>query len=144
MSNNRGQSLIEVVIALALISMVLITLVAMAALSIKTSVFSRNQTESARFTEQASEWLRAEKDVGWTNFSTYAATPTWCFDTGTNWNTPGACPTGDTISGTIFQRSAVFAINPLDGSIQVTVTTTWTDAQGTHSSPTTIIFTNWR
>lgn len=142
MSNNKGQSIFEVIVAVALISLILITLVGLATLSIAASTFSRNQTEAARFTQQASEWLRAEKDSGWTNFSTHAATKYWCLDSLT-WNKPTTCSASDLISGTIFTRSLIFTINA-DGSIQADVSTNWTDAKGTHTAPTSVVFTNWK
>lgn len=137
-----GQSIVEVVIALAMISTVLITLVTMAALSIRASTFSRNQTEASRFTGQAAEWLRSEKDASWTVFKSHAATSNWCLDS-LYWNKANPCSSSSVISGTIFTRNLKF-INNADGSIEADVLTTWTDAQGTHTSPTSIIFTNWK
>ena len=137
-----GQSILEVVIALALISIVLITLVSMAALSIRAAVFSRNQTQATRLTQQVAEWLRGEKDAGWINFKGHTGTTNWCFDTLT-WNKGRTCNTSDTVSGTTFLRSVNF-INNADGSVEADIQTAWTDAQGTHSSPTSIIFTNWK
>jgi Tfp pilus assembly protein PilV len=138
----KGQSFIEVVIALALISIVLITLVAMAALSIRASVFSRNQTEASRYTEQAAEWLRSEKDASWSTFRSHAAIPNWCLDS-LYWQKQISCSGSDVISGTVFTRSLKFTVNA-DGSVSADLSTTWIDAQGTHSVPTSLIFTNWQ
>ena len=141
-SLSRGQSLFEVVIAMALISIVLITLVAMASVSIRAAVFSRNQTQAGRLTEQASEWLRAEKDANWATFNSHAATPNWCLDS-LYWQKAFSCSANDIISGTIFTRSLKFTINA-DTSISADLKTVWTDAQGSHTVPTSIIFTNWQ
>lgn len=136
-----GQSFFEVIIALALISIVLITIVALASTSIRASVFSRNQTTAQRYTQQASEWLRAEKDADWTLFKTRASTPSYCLDS-LYWLKSGDCTEFDFISETIFIRSVNFTVNP-DTSITNDLKTQWSDAQGTHAATTSIIFTNW-
>ncbi len=140
--NNKGQSLFEVVIAMALISIVLITLVAMASVSIRATVFSRNQTQATKLTEQAYEWLRNEKDANWATFDTHASTANWCLDS-LYWQKGNVCSALDIISGTIFTRSLKFTKNA-DSSISADLKTTWTDAQGSHTVATSIIFTNWQ
>lgn len=141
-NNNNGQSFVEVVIALALISIVLITIVSLAALSIRASVFSRNQTEASRYTEQASEWLRSEKDANWSAFKSHAVSSNWCLDS-LYWQKQNACSGSDVISGTVFIRSLKFTNNS-DGSVSADLSTSWTDAQGTHTVPTSLIFANWQ
>lgn len=138
--NEKGQSIFEVVVAVALISLVLVTLVSMASLSIATSTFSRNQTQASRFTQQASEWLRAERDAGWIAFKSHAINSTWCLDSLT-WLKPSGCASSEFIPGSIFKRVLTFTTNA-DASINATVTTSWVDARGTHSAPTSIVFAN--
>ncbi len=137
-----GQSILEVIIALALISVVLITLVATAALSIRASTFARNQTESQRLTQQGAEWLRSEKDANWPTFKGHAATTTWCLDN-LSWANSSTCGSAEVVSGTIFTRNLTFT-NNADGSIQADVKTSWVDAQGTHIEPTSIVFTDFK
>ena len=141
-NNQNGQSFFEVIVAVGIISIVMITLVALASASIRASTFSRNQTEASRFTEQAAEWLREEKDASWTTFNTYAATKNWCLDS-LYWQKPRTCNAQDVISGTVFTRSLKFTVNA-DTSIEADVQTAWTDGQGTHTAQTSIIFTNWK
>lgn len=140
----NGQSIIEVMVAIGLISLVLITLVGAASLSIVSSTFSRNQTQAANFTEQAAEWLRSEKDSGWTTFRSHANTRNWCL-TNLSWLTAPSrsCGSSDYIPGTVFVRGLSFTINA-DGSVQATIQTSWVDARGTHAVPTTVLFTNWK
>ncbi|CAN5325257.1 hypothetical protein BH10PAT1_BH10PAT1_4310 [soil metagenome] len=134
----KGQSFFEVIVAMALISIVLITLVALASVSIRASAFSRNQTQASRFTGQAAEWLTAEKSASWTTFLVHASTPQWCL-TSLSWLQSGDC--SDFISGTIFTRTLNLTKNA-DGSVSADVVTQWEDAQGVHSVPTSVIFTN--
>jgi len=137
---NKGQSFFEVIVALGLISIVLITLVAMASLSIRSSVYARNQTEANRFSEQAIEWLTEEKDSGWTVFSGHSPLTNSCFQNTTWSNSQSPCPL---ISGTIFTRTLTLLTNP-DTSINATINTSWTDAQGSHSVSSSTIFTNYK
>lgn len=137
----KGQSIFEVVVAIALISLILITIVSMASLSVTASTFSRNQTQASRFTQQAAEWLKSEKDTGWVYFKSHIATPNWCLDS-LYWQKPGNCSSSDFISGTIFLRSVTLTLQG-DGSIKVDVKTTWKDGRGDHVSVTSDILTNW-
>lgn len=143
--NNKGQSLFEVVVAIALISIVMITLVSLASLSIRASVLSRNQTEAGSFTQQASEWLRSEKDADWTTFNNHAKTTNWCLDS-LYWSNSGTCSSTEIISGTIFKRSLKFTRSVVGSNITITadISTSWKDSQGTHSVITSDIFTNWQ
>jgi Tfp pilus assembly protein PilV len=134
----QGQSIFEVVVAVALISFVLIALVSMASLSISASTFARNQTQAARFAQQAAEWLRSEKDAGWSAFRAHAANPTWCLDSLT-WLKPSSCAMSELISGTIFTRTLNLAVNS-DGSVGATVNVSWVDSRGTHNVPVSVVF----
>lgn len=141
-SNSEGQSFFEVVIAMALVSVILISLISLATLSIKASVFSRNQTEASSFSEEGIEWLVAEKNASWTVFKNHTATATWCLDTKT-WTKPRACTSADIISGTVFVRNVTFTPNS-DGTIAGDVTTTWDDGTQTHTIESSTIFADTR
>ncbi len=137
---NDGQSIFEVVVAIALISLVLVALVSMASLSIAASTFSRNQTQATRFTQQGVEWLRAEKEANWNTFRTRAATPNWCLDS-LYWSKPVTCSSTEVIAGTVFRRRLGLTINA-DSTVTAVISTSWVDARGTHTIPTSIVFAN--
>src|SRR5689334_7621435 len=127
-----GQSFFEVVVAMAMVSIVLISLVSLTSVAVRTSVFARNQTEALGLTEQLSEWLNGEKTANWTTFKSHSTAGTVCFSS-LNWLTPGACQANNKVSGTIFTRSATFTDNG-NNSVTVDIQITWTDAQGTHNA----------
>lgn len=139
-----GQSLFEVVIALGVITIILVSLVILAALSISNATFSKNKTTATRLSQETLEWLRSERDSSWAVFANHAATPIWCMPT-LSWsaNFAGACAQGTTITGTILSRELTFSSLDPD-TIQVVVRLFWTDSQGSHESRTTTNFTNWR
>lgn len=139
-----GQSLFEVVIALGVITIILVSLIILAALSINNATFSKNRSLATRLSQETVEWLRVERDTSWNAFANHAATPLWCMPT-LSWTAGGAgsCSSSSVISGTILSRELAFS--SIDANtIQVTVRLFWTDAQGGHESRTTTNFTNWR
>lgn len=141
-----GQSLFEVVIALGVISIILVSLVTLASLSIRNTTFSQAKTRSTRISQETIEWLRGERDAGWSAFAVRGATPVWCMPA-LSWAeaVPGACPAGSAynISGTPFKREVSFG--RIDaGNLQTTVLVYWSDSQGAHETRTTTNFTNWR
>jgi Tfp pilus assembly protein PilV len=140
-NNESGQSIFEIVIAIGLISLVLIAMVAAASVSVISATYARNQTQAGRLTQEAAEWIRGEKDADWAGFKTNASIGTWCL-IDTTWSQQGSCGADDLVSGTKFSRQVTFT--PAGGSyVKADISTTWKDAKGTHSVPTTAVFTNW-
>lgn len=143
---NSGQSIFEVIIALAIITLILVSLVALAGISIRNSTFSRNRTNSTRVNQETLEWLRGERDTSWAEFTAKAATGTWCLPS-LSWTDAqiGTCgqDQGSYVAGTIFRREITFS-SISQTSIQVLVRVYWTDSQGEHETRATTNFTNWK
>ncbi len=143
--NKKGQSFIELIAALLIVSFVLVALVTLVTKSIANTTFSRNKALATSYTQEAMEWLRGERDKDWGIF--YAKTSnSWCA-VSLNWSTQGshsgACATGDTIASTPFQRNIAFTRTNAS-TINATVTVSWSDGIGTHQSVSTTTFTNWK
>jgi Tfp pilus assembly protein PilV len=144
MKYEKGQSLFEVVLALAVAALIIISIVALATISIRNANFSRNQSLATRYAQEAIEWLRGQRDEGWDAFTTRALTPLWCLKS-LSWTdtTIGGCGSSGFISDTIFKREISFTI--LDASnIDTEVKVYWQDAQGLHETKTVTTFTDWR
>jgi hypothetical protein len=143
---SRGQSLFEVVLALALATLIIVALISLVSNSIKNSSYSRNKTYATRYTQEAFEWLRGERDGDWEifrdNFLFCPAPPhVRCLDA-LAWGDCGSC--GDTeFIGNIFKREVSFTETATD-SVTVEVRTYWTDAQGVHEARSSTILTDWR
>jgi type II secretory pathway pseudopilin PulG len=145
----RGQSLFELVVAMGLVGMVLLTLVALATVSVRNASFSRNQAEAARYGQEAIEWLRLERDGGWVDFvSQTTLTPTRCVR-GTSWGETriGSCAEEDKIDN-LFFREVEFVPADTDGDgyfdrIEVLVSVYWNDARGYHEVRNSIYYTDW-
>lgn len=140
---NKGISLLEIVITIGLVGVVLISLVTLSTKSVINSSLSREKNEATRYTQETIEWLRSEKDKGWTSFDTNVQANTrWCMEDN-SWTSPGTCTSEQTISGTNFTRSVEF--NRVDANtIEVTVITRWQSSGNLNQSRSATILTRWR
>jgi Tfp pilus assembly protein PilV len=136
----RGQSLFEVVVAVAITALIIVAIVSLAVNSIQNSNYSRNKTSSSTYSQQATEWLRGQRDIDPGDFfGTYAtvlAPSGYCLPT-LAW-TPSVADAvhGCTakIPGTIFTRWVTFNRSVQNGKTVVgtDVTVSWSDSQGIH------------
>lgn len=140
----KGQSLFEVVLSLAVITLIIVTLILLASNSIRNATFSRNKTIATRNVQEALEWLRGERDEDFDAFSTRALTSRYCLPS-LSWNDAiiGSCGADDLISGTPLKREIVFDIVTPD-NIEVTILVYWEDAQGMHEVRSITNLTDWR
>ena len=68
---NFGQSLFEVVFAVAIAAMILVGIVSLATTSTRNSIFSRNNSQATKYAQEVVEWLREERDKDWINLSSH-------------------------------------------------------------------------
>lgn len=156
-----GQSFFEVLVAIAVISGVLVSLIGYVATSLNNNTFAKNSSSATRFSQEAIEWLRGERDADWIQFKTYAASSAiYCLSDSppispASWSIRGNCSALQTIPGTIFRREGSFTcyVNPPTiiscanasvTTIQAQVTTYFTDGKGRHNYTDTTYFTNWK
>ena len=139
----KGQSLFEVFLSLAVVTVIIVALVILASNAVRNTTYSKNKTLATRYSQEAIEWLRGERDADWDVFSLRALTSSYyCLQT-LSWTSIGECGTSDTISNTSLIREAQFTIDsPTQITIEVVVY--WEDSQGVHETKTTTNFTDWR
>lgn len=146
-----GQSLFEVVFAMAVASIVMIGIVSLAASSVRNSTFSRNNALATRYAQETSEWLRQLRDSQqWTTFSAKANAPgvNYCLQSlGSDLPSQGACSASDYIGGTPFIRETQLSL--LDSvtsgdTVEAIISVNWSDAQGLHEVRTTAQYTRWQ
>lgn len=130
-----GQSMFEVVIALFIISMIIVGVVSLSTNSLSNSIYSRNKSLSGRYSQEAIEWLRSEREKDFESFVTHANTPTYCLDT-LAWTNIGTCSSSEIIANTIFTREVAFSTYAVSGKnlIEASVTTFWNDSRGYHEA----------
>lgn len=136
----KGQSIFELVIALAVTVLIITGIVQVVTISIRNANFSKTQAEATRYAQQAAEWLRAERDNGWETFYSKAAIGDWCLKN-LDWAGPGVCGTGDFILQTSFLRSLKL-ISPDIKTVKAEIRVSWTDSQGRHESKIDTVLVN--
>jgi len=140
---SKGQSLFEVVIAIGIIGVVITAVAILATNSIRNTTFSRNKSLATRYSQEAIEWLRGQRDTSWVTFHLNAVNSAiYCLDS-LLWTNVGACGAGEVITDTILQRQVTFS-NITATSVTAAVAVFWSDSQGIHQVSTSTVYTDWR
>lgn len=146
----KGQSLLELVVVIA-ISVILITAITkLSTVSVKNSTSSQDKAAAVRYAQEAIEWLRGERDNSWATFFGNSTTggSTWCLNA-LSWNS-GACGALEIITATNFKRQVLLTRKDLDSSVagyetvEAAITVSWPDGSGTRQTVITTQFTDWR
>ena len=153
----KGQSLFELMVAIAISALIIVALVSLTTNSIQNSTFSRNKARASTYAQQATEWLRGERN---NNIDTFIAKVQAaglikiCLNSLPS--TIGSlvistCSSGTTITETVFQRDVVFTITSdtapnlsVKEILNADVTVSWTDSGGIHKVTNATSFSDWR
>ncbi len=132
----RGQSLFELVVAIAISALIIVAIVSLTTNSMQNSNFSKNKALAATYAQQATEWLRGQRDSDINSFMVHATTPAWCLQN-LAFTSPASNPATDCIgkiTGTLFNRWVTFTVNVQGGKtvVEADVVVSWTDSQGIH------------
>ncbi|HCM37051.1 MAG: hypothetical protein UV61_C0030G0004 [Candidatus Gottesmanbacteria bacterium GW2011_GWB1_43_11] len=131
-SNSSGQSLLEAVIAIGISTMVLVSLITAVRFALANAQYTRNKTQATKYTQEAVEWLRSQRDLDWATFYTYAQGSQFCLNdlVVASLTSQVACASGINITGTIFTRSATLTASGAD-KVLVNVIVTWMQSSRT-------------
>ena len=113
--SNAGQSIIEIVAALALVALVILGLVKVSVNSINNSTFARDQRAATKYAQEGIEVARQCKEENPLAF----------------WN--GSCPEISVPSDAKFTRQIIYT-QPEEGRMEIEVIVSWTDGRGEHKS----------
>lgn len=149
---NKGQSMFEVVIALFIIAMIIVGVVSLSTVSLSNAVFSRNKNLAGRYSQEAIEWLRSERDRDPNLFITHTGVSKYCLNmvplTQTSWSVSGSC--SDKIANTLFKREVTFTQSQIGcpsnckNIIEASVITSWSDSKGYHEAKSVTNFSDIR
>ncbi len=151
-TNTRGQSLFEVVVAVAISALIMVSLVSLVSNSIQNASFSRNKALAGTYAQEATEWLRGQRDADVATFTTNVLTPTWCLKD-LSWTPSQArsCSAqDDLLPNSPFTRQATFSITAVDDNgvlkdlVEASVVVSWDDSQGSHQVASVTNFSDWR
>ena len=131
MKNKKSQTILEIVLAIGIASMVLTALVILAAASVKTSNSSLRRAEASKYATAGIEAMRYQRDTKGLTAGVFNG----CFkiksDGTLSVDTRTCPPEGDDI-GNGFKRSIVVADYGSDGDMKkITVTVTWQEKSNT-------------
>lgn len=136
-------SIIEIVIATAMISMAVIAALSLTSKSQSQNVYSRQSAEASKYATQIIDWVRSERNLkGWATINAKAA-GTYCLNTiPSDFTTlsPGACLASTYISNTIFTRTMIITKDA--GKIIISVEITW-DERTPRSTIINLELTQW-
>lgn len=141
---SRGQTLIELLAALAIAVVVIVAIIALSTKALSNINFARTQSEANRYANELMEWLRSQRDESWSTFA--SKTGARCFPSSpiSSWPLSGVCSSGNVISGTQLLRSAVLTLDAGTNTMTVAITVSWIDDKGTHSTNLNTKLTQWR
>lgn len=159
---NKGQSLLEVLIALSVIILVITALVRVVTLSIRSTDYSRNTSVAATYAIDGMEKIRSFRDsMSWTNFTalaTFSNVPKFITGstTSNDYNTK-SCPdpivkgnftdgnSSNLIENTFFRCSLLTSTGTLpDNNIKATITVYWLENNEVKNSVNVSYFYNWK
>jgi hypothetical protein len=147
---NKGQSLFELILAIGISALIIVSIVSLVNNSLQNAAFSRNEGVASKHAQGTTEWLRGQRDNRIDYFIARTATASWCLTdanlTDSSWNNQGVCGANEFITGTIFRRQLDFTRSVVGGKniYRAVVTVTWTDSKGAHNVNSATDFTDWR
>lgn len=145
--NNRGFTLLEVIIFITIFAIFFVTAGYVVTVSVRSMKFNQNKIVATHLAREVLEWVRGEKEEDWTSFKsgpiprTSPAGLTWCFNTTpiTTWS-GGACPANDYSLNGIYKREIKLTSNsPLD-TVSAQVTVSWREGTRVYSTAINTIY----
>lgn len=132
---SKGQALVETIIALAVASLIIGSLVVGVVISVKNTRFAKNQSLATKFAQEGMEEVRLYRDQnGWDAF--------WSNKVGLG----NEGPTG--IGETIFEKEIKYQdVSEPEGEgnrAKVTVTVSWTEGANEHQSKLSTYLAKWQ
>lgn len=122
----KGQTLVEMVFALGVAVLVIVALVVATTVAVRNAQFAKSESLASKYAQDGMEKIRAYRDQNaWETFKN-----------GCSSYNPGPVPTPFTLTVNCVQEAA--------NKLKVTITVSWSDAKGTHSSKQISYFTNWQ
>jgi hypothetical protein len=145
-----GQSLFEVIIAIGVAALILVASVSLSTASVRNSNFSKNNAVATKYAQEGSEYIREQRDTNWDLFMA-----NYTGSSSINLATVGSSTINSNftrqISQTVckyFDGTNTTATTCGSGSnaniVDVYVTVSWTDGQGTHNVKDVTTLSRWR
>lgn len=123
----KGTSIIEIVIATALISVSILAALSLTNQSQKQNTYARGLAEASKYTSQAADWIRTQRDLlGWATIRA-ANEGEYClidFPADFTQIESGSCDSNQFIPNTIYKRHITLT-KPNDTTIKIIIQVSW-------------------
>lgn len=142
---NKGQSLVEVVVAIGAMSVLLVALLSLMSLSLKNSRMAKNRAKAVALAQEGVELMRAFRDYSWSGFTDRA--------NGNNYNLPGSWVVEDDLSGLcsydreineLYYRCVSLNVVEAGAVIGVSVEVGWPEGENTLIVNQSTQLANWQ
>lgn len=133
LSAGKGQTLVEMIVALAVAILIITSLVAGTVTAVRNAGFAKNQSLATKYAVEGMEEARIYRDQnGWDKF----------------WTDKVSSTEGPAVVGSIFLKTIEYkdVSEPVgaENRAQVTVIVSWTEGGRTHKSELTTYLTKWK
>lgn len=134
MINNKGQGLIEALIALGAAAIIVSAIAIVVITSVSNSTFSKNQNLATQYAQQGIDILRSQSASDWTSFATRSGA--FCLNGGTNnlGSSVVSCTTPNVDNFFIREVTITQGSSSCSGNVKVSVDVSWRDGKCTSSS----------
>lgn len=141
----QGSSMFEVVLALGVMTIIIVGVIILTLFSVRNASFARDKNLASKYAQEATEWLRGQRDQNVSNFLLLAQSPEYCLDQ-LSFNNVGSCSQTEFIQNTKFIRNLIFEKNLSMGKsiVNAKIIVSWEDSQGYHEARSTTDFTDIR
>lgn len=157
-SAQEGLTLVELLVAVGVVTMVLVAVASGVSLSVRNTRFSSEKSLSVRHAQETIEWLRGQRDkLGWRAFyqvldnDSVSDEVTYCLPSLSEQTSffqgliNSACSGTQTIPGSNFTRSVVLGLNPpQNDEVTILVEVTWDGGNGTETTSIDSTLREWR
>lgn len=143
----RGQTLMELVIAIGVVAIVASALAAAVTSSLRYGQASRFRSRAVKLAQEGIELARTLRDTStWSTFEGYATTGTgsWCLSDVGVWTqdtSGGDCPITE---GSTFWRSVAFTWNAIENRMEILVTVSWGERNSASTVNLHTYLTRWK
>lgn len=142
--SQKGLSLMEVLIAVGILSMIFMAASMATTISLSRSKYNQNRILASRYADELEEWMAGEKEANWSTFVARSASApgnTYCFNSGTlSWPSIGSCGTTFGLNSR-FKREAI--LSGTGTQVDVEITVQWKDGANTYSVPVDTVYALW-
>ncbi len=144
---SAGQSLVDMVVTVAIASLVIVALVFGAVIGLRNVQFSRNQSRAMELNREASEWLRSENKRSWSQLWRWGSETgsVYCF-TGLDFSRNRNCNSSESdLIEAKFSRQVILtqAREGETNRLEIIIATSWQDPSGLHSETITTFLTKY-